>query len=927
MNFNIDAIIFICFLIATIGLGLFSSFGVRNIKEYAVGDRNFSTATIVATIVASWITGETFYTTINETYNNGLYAICVALGSDVICVLVVGTFFAKRMGEFLGKLSIAEAMGDLFGQKARVITALFGFTMLAGLIGVQLKLTGLIFEHSIGINPQYGIIIATIIVTLYSSLGGIKSVTFTDIIQFITFGVTIPIVAYVLLTSINNIDTVAQTLATNPSFDYRVVFDFSNDITIKYFLLFVFFAAPGFDPVTFQRIAMAKNTIQIKQSFTIAAIICLFLGCMLEWIAVLILSINPSLNSSEIFKLIILDSSFIGLKGLVLSGIMAMIMSTVDSCINASSVLIVNDLLKPLKFSPFKNELISARFASFLVGMLSLFISLRDGGLQELLVISVSFYMPIVSMPFIMATLGFRSSEKSVLLGMFAGFTSVILWDYVFQIELGNSIPAGMLANLIVLMASHYLLGQPGGWVGIKDYSEVIEGRKARRRNIKKLFSAIKNFNPLEYVKNNYPKGDGLISILGFFVMISVFSSAHTLPKEIQTQFSYLLTKLYPICLVSSALLISYPLWLPYWREKKWIGIVWNFVTFFVLTCFSFLMVLVSNFSEMQIIAFMMNIVLISALSRWQSTLFNIIFGIGLVYICNVYYLEVDYIESSSISFQFKIIYMLLLISSVLVLFLKPRQEHQEITDKKVGHLSERIEIKEKEAQEALSLKAEFIRNVNHEYNTPITGVMSMAEALQTAYDKLDDEERQQAIDVIVKSSMRLKEYDQNINTLARLNKPNQNILKVSFDLSSLIYERVEFCQKLYETDKLDRELSLDIDEGTIVNGDKSYIVQLLDNLIINAIKYCTKGKINIKLKRHEKNIELVIQDEGIGIPQEELFEIFEPFVVSSKTKSQSGGRGVGLSACKKIVEVHGGTIKAESDGKKGAIFTVVLPG
>lgn len=70
----------------------------------------------------------------------------------------------------------------------------------------------------------------------------------------------------------------------------------------------------------------------------------------------------------------------------------------------------------------------------------------------------------------------------------------------------------------------------------------------------------------------------------------------------------------------------------------------------------------------------------------------------------------------------------------------------------------------------------------------------------------------------------------------------------------------------------------------------------------------------------------LAIEDQGIGIPKSELLEIFEPFVVSSRTRTNAGGRGVGLAVCKRIVEVHGGTIVAESDGIKGAILKVVLP-
>jgi Na+/proline symporter len=198
IGFDLDVAIFVTFLAGTIVVGLRSSRGTYNITQYAVGDRNFSTATLVATIVATWISGEFFYSSITEAYKNGLYSIWIALG-DPLYLLCIGLFFAPRMGEFLGNLSIAEAMGNLYGDKVRVLTAIAGTIGSAGLIAIQLKLSGSIFEYALGITSIQGTIIATIIVTIYSSLGGIKSVTFTDVIQFFTFAVVIPIAPYTVL--------------------------------------------------------------------------------------------------------------------------------------------------------------------------------------------------------------------------------------------------------------------------------------------------------------------------------------------------------------------------------------------------------------------------------------------------------------------------------------------------------------------------------------------------------------------------------------------------------------------------------------------------------------------------------------------------------------------------------------------------------
>ena len=223
---SIDTIIFSGFLVANIVLGLISSKGVKTIKEYAVGNGNFSTATIVATIVATWISGSYFFNYITESYKNGLYFIWIALIGDPLCLLLIGWYFAPRMGEFLGKLSIAEAMGSLYGKEVRIITAISGFIGSCGMIALQLKVSGIVFEYCFGINGQYSIIISCIIITFYSALGGIKSVTFTDIIQFITFSIIIPIVIYYILKNIESIELIKSTIYNNDSFNFKKVFNF-----------------------------------------------------------------------------------------------------------------------------------------------------------------------------------------------------------------------------------------------------------------------------------------------------------------------------------------------------------------------------------------------------------------------------------------------------------------------------------------------------------------------------------------------------------------------------------------------------------------------------------------------------------------------------------------------------------------------------
>ena len=109
----------------------------------------------------------------------------------------------------------------------------------------------------------------------------------------------------------------------------------------------------------------------------------------------------------------------------------------------------------------------------------------------------------------------------------------------------------------------------------------------------------------------------------------------------------------------------------------------------------------------------------------------------------------------------------------------------------------------------------------------------------------------------------------------------------------------------------------LDIDEEITANLDKYYFKQCLDNLIINAISYCHKGKIEVALKQNKYGIHFSISDEGVGIPIEELYDIFAEFTVSSRTRTLEGGRGIGLTLCKKVIEFTEVLLKQKATAKK----------
>ena len=195
MSFDVSLVV--GFLILTLIVGLGHGQKVKNIKDYALGGRNFSTTALVSTIVATWASSSGFFVTLSKTYSDGFYYVFARCGIGVY-FLIVALLLVPRMGEFLGKTSISEAMGDLYGRHVRIITAIAGTIGSAGTVAVQFKVFGGLFAYFLHLPSHIAVIGAGLITTIYSAFGGIRAVTFTDVLQFFAFGVIIPLIGLIV---------------------------------------------------------------------------------------------------------------------------------------------------------------------------------------------------------------------------------------------------------------------------------------------------------------------------------------------------------------------------------------------------------------------------------------------------------------------------------------------------------------------------------------------------------------------------------------------------------------------------------------------------------------------------------------------------------------------------------------------------------
>jgi two-component system, OmpR family, phosphate regulon sensor histidine kinase PhoR len=228
--------------------------------------------------------------------------------------------------------------------------------------------------------------------------------------------------------------------------------------------------------------------------------------------------------------------------------------------------------------------------------------------------------------------------------------------------------------------------------------------------------------------------------------------------------------------------------------------------------------------------------------------------------------------------------------------------------------------------KELEKIRQDFVANVSHELRTPLTTIKGYTETLLDG--ALKEEVAPQFLQVIQKHADRLTKIVEDLLALSKIESKEFYLKWERLPLSELIDDVSDFVKEAAQRKKISISRSI-IPSSLEVMGDRSYLEQVFINLLDNAIKYTHEGgEISISaFENEQREIQVLIQDNGIGIPKEDLSRIFERFYRVDKGRSQElGGTGLGLSIVKHIIQAHGGRVWAESQLGKGSTFCFTLP-
>ncbi len=230
------------------------------------------------------------------------------------------------------------------------------------------------------------------------------------------------------------------------------------------------------------------------------------------------------------------------------------------------------------------------------------------------------------------------------------------------------------------------------------------------------------------------------------------------------------------------------------------------------------------------------------------------------------------------------------------------------------------------EAQEASRLKDEFLATVSHELRTPLTAILGWAHMLRTGQH--NDDSVLKGLETIERNARAQSQLIDDLLDVSRIITGKLRIDVRPVDPNSFIESAIESVRPAAEAKGVRVQRVMDTGVVT-VSGDPVRLQQVIWNLVSNAIKFTPKGgRVQVRLERVNSHIEIAVSDTGLGISSEFLPYVFDRFrQADQRTTRQHGGLGLGLAIVRHLVELHGGTVRAESPGAgQGSTFTVLLP-
>ena len=454
----LDYAIIILYLSAVLLLGLLSGKGMKSLQDFAVSHRSYTSMVIFATLSASFIGGGFSIGNAEKVFLLGIVNI-VALWGFSLKELLVAKFIAPRMGNFPGVISTGDIMERGYGRAAKVVTGFFSVFFCAGVVGAQVKAMELILKEVFYIEPIWGILIGCGIVIAYSTVGGMRAVVLTDVIQFCVLAIGLPAA---LVFGIAKAGGFSAIRAAAPAGHFSIPAE--GMTTVAFLSLFLtFLLGETLVPPYVQRLLIGKDAAHTARGTMLSGIFSIPFFAITGAIGLVALALDPKLDPILAMPYVVRTVLPVGLRGIVIAGILSVVMSSADSFLNGAATSCINDVAKPLRKNPLsrRQELLLAKLTNCFVGVLAVIFAIKIRSVLDILIYAYNFWAPVILVPLVAVLLGVRVTKAGFVAGAAAGGAAtalILIWNSLLRAPAGvNGLVIGVFCNLIAFAVANKL--------------------------------------------------------------------------------------------------------------------------------------------------------------------------------------------------------------------------------------------------------------------------------------------------------------------------------------------------------------------------------------------------------------------------------------------------------------------------------------
>ena len=912
--------IIILFLLANLAIGLWahSKSTANSFEDYALASRSLPTGVLVMTLLGTFIaTGD--LAAPGYIFHYGILEI-MALVFFILSFFIIGTFIAPHLVHFEGYITMGDLMRSFYGDKAQIVTGIFGGMISLLLITSQVKAIGEISISLVGWSPKVAILCFGSLILLYSVWGGMRPVSYTDVLQIIGALVTFSWISHVVLHKVGGIQALFNELPSekllftrHPRFFYK----------IKSAFFWTLFPTWLLTPPMMQRMLMTRNKQQVRKVWYISSVLYLIILCMLVVTglgAILAVEEFGLLESSDSLLLRIIESSFKG-NALILDfmciSLLGILISTIDSYLHAVGVLFIHDIIEPIR-KLCKQKSLSAkakigytRVVVFFIGTLAILAGawgrseLENQGLYSYVV----FLSAIIIMPVMIGIVGVKTDINSWI--SFSTIYIVSVWlSNRWEFHRYDYFLVGLILGMLSYFFTHIYIN--GGIVMLKRSERTIAEQlwipswKGTIEYIKSWLLAPLQLPTLAARKTTFIPTQSLSFSMVIFALYT-FSSVVT-GRGNDLGFANFMAGVHVVGITLCVGLMLEGIWPD--KLKPYFSLYWFFALFYCLSLGSTVAFLRAHGDMMAVVKWFVNLMLLAVLVDSTSFITLTCLGSGLPMVS--WYVVFVSIPSDLLgSVGLPGSYLLFGLLVIVLLFERNKEKH---------------------AKGKFYFNEVFSRAITHESTQPLTEISilsSMHQRMMNDLAPMQNKEEEKGFWIPASKQGAIKEGSQQIgqavqeiqNEFYRFNqligKEISILEKEKVSMHSLITAIVPTLPKKH-TNRIDIKVECAKDfEPTLI---RLLFTNVIANLLKNAYLHGGATQMDIHIDGIKRKLH--VRDNGKGIPIEVLPYIFELRFTTGGIASS----GIGLALAKIIVQASGGKISCHSrHGDKDSFTEFVI--